>query len=496
MRRRRPPPRLRTKTGCFKCRLRRKKCDEVRPCCEGCSRQNFDCVYPAKSGIKSSTPSSKQISVNKNSFSQFEWCTISVTDLELSRSSLLIEQPTDFTFATEDWLLYHFQNAFIPILIRSHAHPIYQDSSYLCSLQNSAEWVRRAFLANAASYASWTIPYLRPLAMMHYSQAVSSLQVALDEGQVNGSEDSTLAAVVFLLLFEKCQAEPSSLASTHLRGLAHLMRMRSRKSPENSSKSQILPFHRLVTESFAYQIATLSIVSPEIRALAPLFTWDELGATMCVKLLPGDLEYSASPLLGHHRDLFKLIYEVSCMFGQDNIPEDRAMKAGSQDESLEEMLEELDRSSSRCLSLLDDDSAYENETKLYITSTQILTFKLRNPDAPINHPRIRSLSDTTLKLLRSCKVSTLCSDFFCWPVLVLGYTVIDEEDMQFLNEKLVELWQTSYCGQIKRTASVLNEVWNFRRRQRRLRGFREDQLPSNALDPFDELLGTRESTHS
>lgn len=195
MQRRRPPPRLRTKTGCFKCRLRRKKCDEIRPRCGGCCRQNFDCVYPTNPRAKSPTHSS-------NSFSKFEGCAIPATDLELCWSSLPIEQPTDFTFATEDWLLYYFHNAFTPILIRSHAHPIYQDPSYLCTLQNSTEWVRSAFLANAASHASWTIPYLRPWAMMHYSKAVSSLQMAIDEGRVDGSEDSTLAAVVFLLLFE------------------------------------------------------------------------------------------------------------------------------------------------------------------------------------------------------------------------------------------------------------------------------------------------------
>ncbi|KAH9211290.1 fungal-specific transcription factor domain-containing protein [Leptodontidium sp. 2 PMI_412] len=488
MQRRRPPPRLRTKTGCFKCRLRRKKCDEIRPRCGGCCRQNFDCVYPTNPRAKSPTHSS-------NSFSKFEGCAIPATDLELCWSSLPIEQPTDFTFATEDWLLYYFHNAFTPILIRSHAHPIYQDSSYLCTLQNSAEWVRSAFLANAASHASSTIPYLRPWAMMHYSKAVSSLQMAIDEGQVDGSEDSTLAAVVFLLLFEKSHSEPSSLVSTHLRGLAHLMRMRSRKSTHNSSTSQILPFHRLSTESFAYQIATLSFLSPEIRALAPLFSWDELGATMCVKLLPGDLEYSASPLLGRHRNLFKLIYEVSCLCGQDNIPEDRAREARGQDDNLEAMLEELDKTSSSCLDLKDEDLTYENETKLYIISTQLLTFKLQEPNAPINHPRIRSLSDTALTLLRLCKVSTLCSDFFCWPVLILGYNVLQEKDMHFLNEKLVELWQTSYCGQIKRTAAVLNDVWNFRRRQRRLGGSEEGHLLSNASDPFDELLDTQKSTH-
>jgi hypothetical protein len=34
----RPPPRLRTKTGCISCRRRRKKCDELKPKCNACER--------------------------------------------------------------------------------------------------------------------------------------------------------------------------------------------------------------------------------------------------------------------------------------------------------------------------------------------------------------------------------------------------------------------------------------------------------------------------
>jgi len=36
----------RTKTGCFCCRKRKKKCDEIKPSCSGCTRNNLQCVYP------------------------------------------------------------------------------------------------------------------------------------------------------------------------------------------------------------------------------------------------------------------------------------------------------------------------------------------------------------------------------------------------------------------------------------------------------------------
>jgi len=202
MPRRGPPPRLRTKTGCFKCRLRRKKCDEIRPRCAGCRRQDFACLYPEKPEIDAEVRNRKTASdcatLQRTSKS------VSLQMLGSTRfwASVFKEQPTDFTFVTEDWLLYYFKNGFTPLLIRPYAHPIYQDSTYLCSLQNAASWVKSAFLANSALHASWKIPYLKSSAMAHYSNAVHGLQMAIDNGEIDGSEDYTLAAVVFLLLFE------------------------------------------------------------------------------------------------------------------------------------------------------------------------------------------------------------------------------------------------------------------------------------------------------
>jgi hypothetical protein len=41
---------LRAKTGCLRCRTRRKKCDEVKPVCGDCTRLRFACIWPAAGG--------------------------------------------------------------------------------------------------------------------------------------------------------------------------------------------------------------------------------------------------------------------------------------------------------------------------------------------------------------------------------------------------------------------------------------------------------------
>lgn len=210
---------------------------------------------------------------------------------------------------------------------------------------------------------------------------------------------------------------------------------------------------------------------------------------MCVKLLPGDTEYSAAPLLGRHRNLFKLIYEVSCLCSQDVSLKDRATKARIHDEDLEDMASKLGGDSGHLFELDANERAYRNETMLYILAARILTFKLVHPACLIDHPRIRHLSHTALPLLRSCKVSPLASDFLCWPILVLGYCVTREEDMHFLNEKLVELWQASFCGQIRRSAVALTEVWNLRRRRRIMEDLRGEASLVHIADPLDALLG-------
>ncbi|KAB8079638.1 fungal-specific transcription factor domain-containing protein [Aspergillus leporis] len=53
----RTEPIVRVRTGCYTCRRRKKKCDEVRPFCGGCVRNNLNCEWPANVPANSTTRS-------------------------------------------------------------------------------------------------------------------------------------------------------------------------------------------------------------------------------------------------------------------------------------------------------------------------------------------------------------------------------------------------------------------------------------------------------
>ncbi|KAF4345914.1 C6 transcription factor [Fusarium beomiforme] len=54
----RPMPIIRSRTGCFTCRKRKKKCDESKPICSGCKRNKLDCVWPEPQPAKGPSRSS------------------------------------------------------------------------------------------------------------------------------------------------------------------------------------------------------------------------------------------------------------------------------------------------------------------------------------------------------------------------------------------------------------------------------------------------------
>ncbi|RBR26623.1 uncharacterized protein FIESC28_00620 [Fusarium coffeatum] len=60
----RPMPIIRSRTGCFTCRKRKKKCDESKPICSGCKRNKLDCIWPdpaASAPSNSSSTSSAKV---------------------------------------------------------------------------------------------------------------------------------------------------------------------------------------------------------------------------------------------------------------------------------------------------------------------------------------------------------------------------------------------------------------------------------------------------
>lgn len=62
-----PETKRRTKTGCLTCRMRRKKCDELKPSCVACRRNHLPCKWPdtsptSEEGSSTDTSEGKKVS--------------------------------------------------------------------------------------------------------------------------------------------------------------------------------------------------------------------------------------------------------------------------------------------------------------------------------------------------------------------------------------------------------------------------------------------------
>lgn len=83
-------PKTRTRTGCFTCRKRKKKCDEMGPSCSGCARNFLKCVWPSDSA--DTLPKNFKISsCSDDHFGKKHEEAIQIDDTSLSISSKEVE---------------------------------------------------------------------------------------------------------------------------------------------------------------------------------------------------------------------------------------------------------------------------------------------------------------------------------------------------------------------------------------------------------------------
>lgn len=198
----RPPPRLRTKTGCFKCRERRKKCCERRPICRACERLQIDCVYPESSDPSSISPSASDGSL-----------LIPLDDAEASPiESLAALSPQISTLClfpgvlktARDWNIFQYcSTQYIKHLTSPEATSEFRDVSFVFAMGFNEPYVMHAALAPAALHASFAALIPKADAMIYTQSALQGLRQAIQTSTgTPGSVDTFLAASLFLGVFE------------------------------------------------------------------------------------------------------------------------------------------------------------------------------------------------------------------------------------------------------------------------------------------------------
>lgn len=211
---RRPPPRLRTKTGCFQCRKRRKKCDERKPYCTDCSKHNLKCVWPAPQTaiIRSEDQGQRATSVAVKPPAADDrdvLGTRQAVDILFADDSTKIATTRSACYglpgirtSVDHYLSLYYRERYMPTLLRSHAHRGFADYSPLLIIGSQNSMLLNIFLATAATHAAWSNPRFKPISIKYYNSVISSLRKAIDSETVKGDEDWLLVVINFLCLFE------------------------------------------------------------------------------------------------------------------------------------------------------------------------------------------------------------------------------------------------------------------------------------------------------
>lgn len=175
--------RLRTKTGCFRCRQSRVKCDEQRPICQRCTTSRVSCLWPS---LKDSIDRRHRKTLRQD------------------RTKSLADQSA---LQCDRTLLYdHFAEVFLPQLIRSDSGDVPDVMAYLLSLASHSGITLDAMLACSAMDIARSHPSsrLRDTTLEYYIRSVEGLQDLLATNKFSAGDDALLATVSYLLIFEVC----------------------------------------------------------------------------------------------------------------------------------------------------------------------------------------------------------------------------------------------------------------------------------------------------
>ncbi|KAH7120366.1 fungal-specific transcription factor domain-containing protein [Dactylonectria estremocensis] len=207
------PPR--SKSGCFTCRRRHKKCDEVRPECAGCVRNQLICHWPAPSP---GTAPEQQDAASAGAGSEQD------TDADACLVPVIIRQPTAlpplFRNRRNSLLFEHFAHV-TSLQMASRVHPENAYLSYNLRIAAGFDGLQHAILAISASHVLYINSESTDSSLDHYVVALRGLTHAITKWKSSSAMDRILVVATSLALcqYEVLNANTQGSLYHHLRAL-------------------------------------------------------------------------------------------------------------------------------------------------------------------------------------------------------------------------------------------------------------------------------------
>ncbi|KAL3483594.1 fungal Zn binuclear cluster domain-containing protein [Aspergillus germanicus] len=420
---------LRTRTGCLQCRKRRKKCDEVRPRCSGCTRNSLACEWPA---------GDNQLPDGRSQ----RWMTRAVAASGLSSIQLPppIMTPAPFQSDQYAYLYRYFASTILPRLVRQSS----LDQTHMLRLGPQFSPLFGAMLSVAGMQLPCTARWPIHSALRGYLHAIKALQTSLTDITKAGCDDRVLATVVLLSVFESCRSDATPAIAPHVTAAGLLL---TQRRPSEFRTKAAATFDRICIESFLYHASLMMLFDSSLDALTESRT--ELGLPLYFDSTPSPTSPRPveNTILHASYKFFLLIADVTKL-SRLSLPLGSAevVKWRSLDTELARW-RILTRSSDASLALC------------YL-AVQIL-LQTVNPDImPTERiARIRSCLDGGLQRVPSVKVDSYPPVYLLWQLAILGAISVSVEDRTTIQESIALVSSRKLGGQAAWVQKRLERIW-------------------------------------
>ncbi|PLB51232.1 hypothetical protein P170DRAFT_406981 [Aspergillus steynii IBT 23096] len=464
--------RFRTRTGCAECRRRRKKCDEKRPRCGGCSRIHLTCTWltenqlidrrrnrnPQKIGETRCYPQFTVFGDREcQSESQDQDYPLITVPPNINVSSITMPAP----FQSKEHLrLYHYFTASVlPFLIRQTSLARYSEQRHFLRLALEHPPVMGAVIGIAALRTREQSSRLNILAIESYLFSINYLRKSISRANYTGDEDWLLATTILLCVLEQnSRYDEVPNAGSHILASGQLLSLRSPR-PRNYYSQDAIVFERICAESFLYHSTLLTLLDPSLDRICALRVRLDLDGYFFDPAHPdaNDLGSSIStqPILEASYEFYLLIADITRLARAVPLtsPEDCALWFQRR-EGFRRWESTIGSARPALLS--------NNIAKLYAEAIRILFLKA-HPELPRNEivGFLEVSFQRGLALIKTMGFDECFAPYYrLWPVIVIGSLAIDSAEKQMIRAKLCAMPESGQKGPLILVLHRLERVWD------------------------------------
>ncbi|KAF2402550.1 hypothetical protein EJ06DRAFT_345205 [Trichodelitschia bisporula] len=419
----------RSKTGCITCRRRKKKCDETKPACLHCQKNNVHCEgYPPKDywqGGKQRLVKSRGASVDR--------------PRELP---LLIEG-----IETElDWFLFNHFNLNLSRVLSLFTDKQNPFKEILLPMATSHRGLMHSLLCLSGAHLSSRDPDKRfeERQSHHYDCAVKNLRTdALLDRNAKGDEtaiidDPTVAQTLVLCLRSICAGEVQGEYRVHLDAAKHLICTQNSRNQE---------FRAFLIEFFIYHNVSNSVTSIDRPSVLMMEDF-QLPQFM--------IQPEAGVFLGVVDGLFGCISKIRQLRDRIRTRREQNLKPWVDYQILADA-QMIDSNLRSWHSGQPVDTPRWTAAMLYRQCTWLYLHRTIQPSTP--NAQLHMAVDEGLEYLRELPEDSSTQSIMLMPLFILGCSAFQQEQRPEIQRAFDSLEAYSSLGNIKYAKRIVERVW-------------------------------------